>query len=116
MMPGTHAVSQMEQIMTEMAANQTDLKSKAFISFAHETCNRDRTRLRASAKKSRQIDMALGFLSQVVALVPLWWDRHLACHFMIDRQDACPTDTEVANPLSSSPVRKYVIRITNWGT
>jgi hypothetical protein len=22
----------------------------------------------------------------------MWWDRHLACHFLIDRQDACPTN------------------------
>jgi hypothetical protein len=31
---------------------------------------------------------------------------------MIDRQDAGPTHTEVANSLSSPPVREYVTRIT----
>jgi hypothetical protein len=27
----------------------------------------------------------------------LWWDRHPGCHFLIDRQDACPTNTAVSN-------------------
>ena len=29
-----------------------------------------------------------------------WWDRHLACYFLIDRQDACAT---------TSPEIRYLI-------
>jgi hypothetical protein len=46
----------------------------------------------------------------------LRWDRHLACHFSTDQQDACPTNTLVQNSLSSSPVTEHRTQITNWTT
>jgi hypothetical protein len=39
-----------------------------------------------------QQESALGFTSSVTYFGKLWRDRHLACHFLIDRQDACPTN------------------------
>src|SRR5208283_4889550 len=58
----------------------------------------------------------LGFLSSMPYFGQEWWDRHLACHFQIDRQDACPTNTVVTDPPSLFPVGKCVTRITNWTT
>ena len=41
------------------------------------------------------VPLAAQFVIRVTYFGKLWWDRHLACHFLTDRQDACPTKTTV---------------------
>lgn len=50
--------------------------------------------------------LLLGFQSSVPNFEQLCWDRHLACHLLVDRQDAGPNNTMVSDPLSSSPVQE----------
>jgi hypothetical protein len=59
------------------------------------------------------VNLLFDFLSSLAYFERLWWDRHLACHFLIDRQDACPTNTVVTDRPALFAVGECVIWITN---